>query len=311
MCIDVCPTGTMSENTGKEYGPWVTDMMISTCPSCPRGCAIKVHTKEGLITKVQSVDNDPVNGAMICREGRFSNHLQDKAIVLTDDELTEQLNNARGIMDNAGKLAVIVSPKLTVETLFTAKSLCDAKKGTLYYLSGEKSKPNKFPFAKLKNSANISLLNKIGAKVWDNPDTDCILLVGAYLENKPQGSKVITMSNFKNGFVSDAQIPLADPLKSEGTIINDLGALAFINTNIPVNKNLTPHALLSNLGGLNGFDDIASIRKQLAESVTELNGLLVSSNDRLVKTDLTPEMINVAPDCREVAFAKYCEGLGL
>jgi hypothetical protein len=111
--------------------------------------------------------------------------------------------------------------------------------------------------------------------------------------------------------VSDAQIPLADPLKSEGTIINDLGALAFINTNIPVNKNLTPHALLSNLGGLNGFDDIASIRKQLAESVTELNGLLVSSNDRLVKTDLTPEMINVAPDCREVAFAKYCEGLGL
>jgi formate dehydrogenase major subunit len=312
MCIDVCPTGTMSENTGKEYGPWVTDMMISTCPSCPRGCAIKVHTKEGLITKVQSVDNDPVNGAMICREGRFSNHLQDKAIVLTDNELIEQLKNARDILNNARKLAVIVSPKLTVETLFTAKRLCDAKNGTLYYLSGEKSKPNKFPFAKLKNSANVSLLNKIGAKAWDNPDTDCILLVGAYLENKPQEStKIITMSNFKNGFVSDAQIPLADPLKSEGAVINDLGALAFINTNIPVDKNLTPHAILSKLGGLNGFDDIASIRKQLAESVTELNGLLVSSKDRLVKTDLTPEMIDVAPDCREVAFAKYCEDLGL
>jgi formate dehydrogenase major subunit len=312
MCIDVCPTGATSENTGKEYGPWVTDVMISTCPSCPRGCAIKVHTKEGLITKIQSVDNDPVNGAMICREGRFTNHLQNKAIVLTENELSEQLNSAKGILDTAGKVAVIVSPKLTVETLFTAKALCDKKNGTLYYVTGEKSEPNKFPYAKLENSANVSLLSKMGAKVWDNSGADCILLVGAHLENKPKEStKVITISNFKNGVKPDAQLPLTDPLKSEGAVINDLGALAFIKTNIPVDKNLTPHALLSNLGGLSGFDDIASIRKQLAESVTELKGLLVSSNDRLVKTDLTPEMIDVAPDCREVAFAKYCEDLGL
>jgi hypothetical protein len=265
-----------------------------------------------LITKIQSVDNDPVNGAMICREGRFTNHLQNKAIVLTENELSEQLNSAKGILDTAGKVAVIVSPKLTVETLFTAKALCDKKNGTLYYVTGEKSEPNKFPYAKLENSANVSLLSKMGAKVWDNSGADCILLVGAHLENKPKEStKVITISNFKNGVKPDAQLPLTDPLKSEGAVINDLGALAFIKTNIPVDKNLTPHALLSNLGGLSGFDDIASIRKQLAESVTELKGLLVSSNDRLVKTDLTPEMIDVAPDCREVAFAKYCEDLGL
>jgi hypothetical protein len=152
----------------------------------------------------------------------------------------------------------------------------------------------------------------LGAKAWDDSGTDCILLVGAHLENKPKEStKVITISNFKNGVEPDAQLPLADPLKSEGAVINDTGTLAFINTDIPVDKNLTPHAILSNLGDLNGFDDIASIRKQLAESVTELNGLLDSGNNRLVNTDLTPEMIDVAPDCREVAFAKYCEGLGL
>jgi formate dehydrogenase major subunit len=312
MCIDVCPTGATSENTGKEYGPWVTDMKISTCPSCPRGCAIKVHTKEGLITKVQSVDNDPVNGAMICREGRFTNHLQNEAIILTENELSEQLSSAKGILDAAGKVAVIVSPKLTVETLFTAKALCDEKNGTLYYITCEKSEQNKFPYAKLKNSANVSLLSKMGAKAWDNSGTDCILLVGAHLENKPKDStKVITISNFKNGVEPDAQLPLADPLKSEGTVINDTGSLAFLNTDLPVDKNLTPHAILSNLGGLSGFDNIASIRKQLAESVTELNGLLDSGSNRLVETNLTPEMANVAADCREVAFSKYCEGLGL
>ncbi len=312
MCIDVCPTGATSENTGKEYGPWVTDMVNSTCPSCPRGCAIKVHTKEGLITKIQSVDNDPVNGAMICREGRFSNHLQDKAIVLTENDLTEQLNNARGILDKSSKLAVIVSPKLTVETLFTAKSLCDEKNGTLYYLPGGKSEPNKFPFAKLENSANVSVLTKIGAKSWNNADADCILLVGAYLENKPQGStKVITMSNFKNGVTPDAQIPLADPLRSEGAIVNEDGHLAFLKTNLPVDKDLTPHALLASLGNLNGYNDMASIRKQITESISELNALVVNNAVRLVKTDLAPEMVNVAPDCREVAFSKYCEGLGL
>ncbi len=312
MCIDVCPTGATAENTGKEYGPWVTDMINSTCTSCPRGCAIKVHTKEGLITKVQSVDNDPVNGAMICREGRFSNHLQDKTIALSENELQEQLNSARGLLDNAGKLAVIVSPKLTVETLFTAKSLCDAKNGTLYYLSGEKAEPNKFPYAKLKNSANVSLLNKIGAKPWDNPDTDCIMLVGAYLETKPQDStNVITMSNFKNGVAPDAQIPLADPLRSEGAVINDDGHLAFLKSNLPVDKNLTSNALLANLGGLSGFDDTASIRKQLVETVPELSALVDNNDGRIVKTDLSPEIVNVAPDCREVAFAKYCEDLGL
>jgi NADH dehydrogenase/NADH:ubiquinone oxidoreductase subunit G len=249
---------------------------------------------------------------MICREGRFTNHLQNKAIVLTENELSEQLNSAKGILDTAGKVAVIVSPKLTVETLFTAKALCDKKNGTLYYVTGEKSEPNKFPYAKLENSANVSLLSKMGAKVWDNSGADCILLVGAHLENKTKEStKVITISNFKNGVTPDAQLPLADPLKSEGTVINDTGSLAFINTNLPVGKDLTPHAILSNLGGLNGLDDIASIRKQLAESVTELSGLLDSGSNRLVNTDLAPEMVNVAPDCREVAFAKYCEGLGL
>ncbi len=95
------------------------------------------------------------------------------------------------------------------------------------------------------------------------------------------------------------------------TVINDTGSLAFLNTDLHVNKNLTTHAILSNLGGLNGFDDITSIRKQLAESVTELKGLLDSGDNRLVQTNLAPEMVNVAPDCREVAFAKYCEGLGL
>jgi hypothetical protein len=265
-----------------------------------------------LITKVQSVDNDPVNGAMICREGRFSNHLQGKTIVLTENELEDQLNNARGLLDNSSKLAVIVSPKLTVETLFTAKSLCDEKNGTLYYLPGEKSEPNKFPFAKLKNSANISLLNKIGAKAWDNNKADCILLVGAYLEDKPKEStKVIKISNFKDGVVADAQIPLTDPLRSEGSIINDDGYLAFLKTNLPVDKNLTTHTLLANLGGLNGFDDISSVRKQLAEIIPELNALVANSAERLVKTDLVPEKVNVAPDCREVAFAKYCEGLGI
>jgi hypothetical protein len=209
-------------------------------------------------------------------------------------------------------VAVIVSPKLTVETLFTAKALCDEKNGTLYYVAGEKSEPNKYPYAKLKNSANVSLLSKMGAKAWGNSGADCILLVGAHLENKPKDStNVITISNFKNGVEPDAQLPLADPLKSEGAVITDTGSLAFLNTDLPVDKNLTPHAILSNLGGLNGFDDIASIRKQLAASVTELNGLLDSGNNRLVNTDLAPEIVNVAPDCREVAFAKYCEGLGL
>jgi hypothetical protein len=74
---------------------------------------------------------------------------------------------------------------------------------------------------------------------------------------------------------------------------------------------LASHALLANLGKLYNFDDISSIRKQLVESVPKLNALVGDSDERLVKTDLEPEIVNVAPDCREVTFAKYCKGLGI
>ncbi len=312
MCIDLCPTGAIAENTGKEYGPWLNDTIISTCPSCPRGCAIKVHTKEGLITKVESVDNDPVNHALICKEGRFIHHLQDKLLEHGDDGLKEQLDRARWLLDKSGKLAVIVSPRLTIEALFTAKKLCDEKDGTLYYVPGEKSEPNKFPFAKLNNIANAALLKKLGAIAWDNSEVECILLVGAYMEKKPlKSTKIIMMSNHDNGVEADVHLPLTGPLRSEGAVINDKGYLAFLKTNLTVSKDLTPHTILANLGGLKGFNDITSIRKQLAENIPELSGLLSDTAERLVKTDLEPKMIDVAPDCREVAFARYCKKVGL
>lgn len=312
MCIDLCPTGALAENTGKEYGPWPTDTVISSCTSCQRGCAITVHTKEGLITKIESVDNDPVNNALICREGRFSNQLQDKGIELGDNELRDRLDRSRSIFDNAKKVAVIVSPRLTVETLFTAKNLCDEKNGELYYLPGKKSEPNKFPYAKLKNSANAAFLRKLAAKPWDNPDVECILLVGVCLETKPPGSAtIIAMSNYKCGVEADVQLPLTDPLRIEGAVITDKGYLAFLNTNLPVAEDSTPTALLAKIGGLKDFSTITSIRKLLTEKIPELGGLLSSGTERLVQTDLEPLIIDVAPDCREIAFERLCESKGL
>lgn len=164
----------------------------------------------------------------------------------------------------------------------------------------------------MNNIANAALLKKLGARAWDNSEVECILLVGAYLEKKPlKSTKVVTMSNHDNGVETDVHLPLAGPLRSEGSVITDKGLLAFLKTNFPVNQDSTPHALLANMGGLKGFSDITSIRKQLVENVPELSGLLSDTAGRLVKTDLEPEIIDVAPDCREVAFAKYCEGLGL
>ena len=156
------------------------------------------------------------------------------------------------------------------------------------------------------------MLKKLGAIAWDNSEVECIFLVGAYLEKKPlKSTKVIMMSNHDNGVETDVHLPLTGPLRSEGAVINDKGYLAFLKTNLPVSKDLTPHAILANLGGLKGFNDITSIRKQLVENVPELSGLLSDTTGRLVKTDLEPKIIDVPPDCREVAFARYCKKIGL
>jgi NAD-dependent dihydropyrimidine dehydrogenase PreA subunit len=65
-CLDVCPTGTLSERVNK----WVnapTEVTVTTCPFCPLGCQLALGTLDG-----QVIVSQPVDPTMICSLGRFA-----------------------------------------------------------------------------------------------------------------------------------------------------------------------------------------------------------------------------------------------
>ncbi|HUH64986.1 MAG TPA: sulfide/dihydroorotate dehydrogenase-like FAD/NAD-binding protein [Syntrophales bacterium] len=67
-CVDICPTGAMSDRYAKWYGP--PDSTIdSTCILCPVGCSIRLKIKDG--KAVSSGMTALTKEARICAVGRF------------------------------------------------------------------------------------------------------------------------------------------------------------------------------------------------------------------------------------------------
>ncbi len=160
MCIDVCPTGTMAANTGKEAGPWIWDITKTTCTGCAKGCGLAVHVARGRIVKISAIDNDSVNGAVICAEGRFAYQLLAKR---EQSPLNGQMDSARTLLGKGGSISVIVSPKVTIEEAYGAAKLAKQYNGSLYYAAGDEVKAGDKPFSKINGEANIALLSRLGA----------------------------------------------------------------------------------------------------------------------------------------------------
>ena len=300
MCIDLCPTGAISPNTGKEYGPWLTKATITTCTSCSRGCALNVHTRDGLITKVTSVDGDLVNGASICKDGRFSHHLQDRLYQERSANLETSIKDARELLQNSPKRAVVISANLTVEAAFAAKELADSQQGTLYYMPGEQLEQSKFPRAKKDGEVNIAFLKRIGAQPWQDTGVDCVVLVGIMMKPE-QASKVISFG--KTGFEVDISFPLTDPLRTEGAFLTETGTLAMLKTSLPVIESEELHNLLGLLAGKTRT--LTELRGELVSEVVEFEGLQNNPVQRLLPTKLSPVLASVAPDGRELDFREY------
>lgn len=63
-CVDVCPTGALSERAGRWAGP-SGDVILTTCPFCSANCQIGLEVAEGKLLRVASIGNS------LCVRGRF------------------------------------------------------------------------------------------------------------------------------------------------------------------------------------------------------------------------------------------------
>ncbi|MGD2245097.1 MAG: molybdopterin-dependent oxidoreductase [Candidatus Aminicenantes bacterium] len=69
-CVDVCPTGALTERTIKyEMLPEVKRQTI--CPLCSVGCTLDVELRNGKMISARPAEKSPVNRGQACVKGRF------------------------------------------------------------------------------------------------------------------------------------------------------------------------------------------------------------------------------------------------
>lgn len=313
MCIDVCPTGALAPNTGKEAGPWVAMETITTCTSCSRGCGLNVGTAEERVVRVTSVDGDPVNNAVICAEGRFGYQLLGGKKSQVDQSSVEE---AREILAAAGELAIVISPRLTIEQTYAAARLARSFCGKLFYLLGEDTAletQERGEYGKKTGEANVAFLERLqatGLKKGEALSADTVLLVGTEIETT-DGKKVIEVNPSKGN--ADAYFVLSHPLRTEGMMINRDGDLGIVRAVLPKSDHEHDcHMLLVELAGEESLAGLDALRNQLADEIEELSMIRTpEKGERLCKSGLEPVLKSVMPDSREGVFAEHLKAIGM
>ncbi|MBF0632279.1 MAG: FAD-dependent oxidoreductase [Magnetococcales bacterium] len=309
MCTDVCPTGTLAPNTGKECGPWIWNETISTCVDCSRGCGIKVASNRNRIVKVQSVNSDPVNGAVICAEGRFGYQLLPKRATRDNDQAIQK---GRELLAQGGKVAVLVSPKVTVEEAYAASRLAKRTGGTLYWVGGDTIQGAAKTAGKMRGEANVALLNLLGAKGWNGEQADIMVTVNlAKMPQKAPTSRIIALSSHGIQEEVGVLITVADPLETSGTFLNRDGDLCVLNGALVTQGVPKGFSALMRLSGEDGLAELAALRKALAGEIKELSILTQLNGQRVVKTGVAPVLVATLPDSREMAFAQHMKQMDL
>jgi len=162
---DICPVGAL---TTKEFRfqtrVWYLKNTPSICAGCSRGCNVMVATgkQQELMTTQGQLDdrikrivprvNEAVNGHWICDEGRLSYQKlaagtrmlgaqapQGQAVAW--DDAVARMGDALKSAADAGRLAAIVSPRLTSETMLAWKRTFDGlgqvKVGVVELIDGQ------------------------------------------------------------------------------------------------------------------------------------------------------------------------------
>lgn len=312
MCTDLCPTGTLSPNTGKASGPWLGSVTLSSCTGCSLGCGLDIHTAEQSIVKVCSVDGDPVNGACICAEGRFAYQLL--ASSEENVKANTAVDDARALVAKAGHVSVVVAPQSTVEEIYLASRVAEAKGGRLFHPQSGDVQGAAKARGKIRNEANLALLQRLGATPWQEDEAaDALVMVGCRVTARGvDAAHCIVVDSHDVDGGGGMGIQVADPLLSEGAFLNREGDLVLLRPAFGGGQGAQAgFRVLAQLMGDSELAELAVVRRKLTEKVPELASLNTLNGGRIIKTSLAPVLAASAPSGRQLAFVAHMEKMGL
>jgi NADH-quinone oxidoreductase subunit G len=133
--VDLCPVGALGDKDFLyQQRVWFLKRESNVCGGCSAGCSIHTEHNQDTVYRLKPRENPHVNTWWICDEGRYGwHHLHDSARILEAGrraaaggngssapafqavEWADVVTGIKADLGKAGRLAVAVSPMLTVE----------------------------------------------------------------------------------------------------------------------------------------------------------------------------------------------------
>jgi len=133
--VDLCPVGALGDKDFLyEQRVWFMKRHAGVCPGCSTGCSIDIDENQDSVFRLKPRENPHINQWWMCDEGRYGyHHIHDpdrlteprrkKAATHVNAEWSELPGQLQASLKDAEKLAVVLSPHLTVEEAFLLATL--------------------------------------------------------------------------------------------------------------------------------------------------------------------------------------------
>jgi predicted molibdopterin-dependent oxidoreductase YjgC len=241
-CVDVCPSGALSEKAKKWYGAPDGEVQ-TTCALCGVGCQLTLLTHNGEVIGARPADGG-VNHGLLCVKGRFAipelvNHHSrlKKPYHLVNgyrDELTwdDALDKAVQTLSSCDpeKFQMVVSPDCTLEDLYVAQKFVRTVMKSNHIASSANWEMGK------AYNPYVSFWKRAG-RLSDLEKTDSILSLGLDIryarsvvgvevrKAKRRGAKLITIYPGKHSLAKIASISeIVNSDKIQNTLQNLISA---------------------------------------------------------------------------------------
>ncbi len=277
-CIDICPTGALSDRYAKWYGA-PDETKVSTCMLCPHGCSIHLNLKDG--KAISAGMTELIREARICAVGRFAlvqlldnparlvSHqirVEDGLIRASYEDTISQA--AKKIAAYSGEqFALIAHPEATREELYILKKFAK-----------EIMKSDNFAVAKAEGD-NLVIEPATVVEAINNGTIKALYSIGNYAEwvaiEKLETLIVSDLFPSRTEKMAEVVIAAAALTEVDGTYLNSSGEIKSLTAaSIPPNGLLPDWKIACDIAkemGIPGFEfkSTADIIKEMSKRVID------------------------------------------
>jgi len=307
LCIDICPTGAISENFEFKPGPVETDSIKTICNYCSVGCELDLRHKGGFVMETIGSEGLINNDGNICKYGKFG-----YLYINDSSRITKPMYKRNGrfeeiTFDEAFKIikqkvlevapdenAVFAGARLTNEELYLVQKLTRAgfktnNIGSYHYFDNQDAYENNWisnvPYQQIRGAGKIYL---IGAELnEDNP-------VVGFIVNNTRVINEVPVYNISEKENSSMKEKVTENIKVQSyyytikainhyLISHNLQNQMFLSDNCEEFENYKTELQKENYSALVEKSGISAIKiREIAESYNnEMNAVIILSEKYL------------------------------